>query len=78
MPIPMNMKTKMTRSTPDTAPATAAVLDADLAYLRDVPPMLRSAADASAAITQVKQKYPSYTGTGLLDFSTQNFFASCR
>lgn len=60
------------------APATSAVLDANLAYLRDVPPMLKAAASATDAIAQVKQKYPSYTGAGLLELSTQTFFSSCR
>lgn len=60
------------------APATSAVLDLNKAYLRDVPPMLKAAASANEAIAQVKQKYPSYTGVGLLELSTQTFFASCR
>lgn len=60
------------------APASSAVLDANLAYLREVPPLLKAAANATDAIAQVKQKYPSYTGVGLLELSTQTFFTSCR
>jgi len=60
------------------APATSAVLDANLAYLRDVPPMLKAASSATDGIAQVKQKYPSYTGPGLLELSTPTFFNSCR
>jgi glyoxylase-like metal-dependent hydrolase (beta-lactamase superfamily II) len=60
------------------APATSAVLDVNLAYLREVPPLLKAAPSATEAIAQVKQKYPSYTGPGLLELSTPTFFDSCR
>lgn len=60
------------------APATAAVLDENLAYLRDVPAIFKTAATAMDGITQVKQKYPSYTGTGLLEYSTPPYFTDCK
>jgi glyoxylase-like metal-dependent hydrolase (beta-lactamase superfamily II) len=60
------------------APATAAVLDENLAYLTDVPAIFKSAATAMDGITQVKQKYPSYTGAGLLEYSTPPYFTDCK
>ena len=58
--------------------AEIAALDANLSYLREVPPILRAAATANDGIMQVKQKYPTYTGTGLVDYSTPTFFTNCR
>jgi glyoxylase-like metal-dependent hydrolase (beta-lactamase superfamily II) len=60
------------------APATAAVLDENLSYLSDVPAIFKSAATAMDGITQVKQKYPGYTGAGLLEYSTPMYFADCK
>lgn len=60
------------------APGTSSVLDADQAYLRDVTPILKSAASSDDAIAQIKAKYPTYTGTNLLGYSTPTYFMSCR
>ncbi|MBP6609089.1 MAG: MBL fold metallo-hydrolase [Deltaproteobacteria bacterium] len=59
------------------APATAAIIDENLQYLATVPPIFQVAATAADAIAQVKQKY-SYTGGGLLDYSTQIYFSACK
>lgn len=60
------------------APATAAVFDENLAYLRDVPPILNAAPDAPQAIARVKQRYPAYTGAGLLENSTPGYLSACK
>jgi glyoxylase-like metal-dependent hydrolase (beta-lactamase superfamily II) len=60
------------------APATAAVLDEDAAYLKDAVAIFRAAPNAAEGIKQVRQKYPSYTGGGLLDFSTPGYFMNCK
>lgn len=57
--------------------ATPAIVDENLQYLATVVPILQSAASADDAIAQVKQKY-SYTGGGLLDYSTKIFFSACK
>lgn len=60
------------------APATAAVLDEDAAYLKEVVAIFKAAPDAAEGIKQVRQKYPGYTGGGLLDFSTPGYFMNCK
>ena len=60
------------------APATKTALDEDLAYLNDVPGIFNAAAMASDAIAQVKQKYPTFTGAGLLEYSTPLYFSNCK
>ncbi len=59
------------------APATASVIDENIQYLATVVPILQGASSVSDAITKVKQRY-SYTGGGLLDYSTQIYFAACK
>ena len=59
------------------APATASVIDENLEYISTVIPILQSANTAADAITKVKQRY-SYTGGGLLDYSTQIYFSACK
>lgn len=59
------------------APATASVIDENIEYLGTVVPILQSANSVSDAIAKVKQRY-SYTGGGLLDYSTQIYFSACK
>ena len=59
------------------SPATAAIIDENLQYLATVVPILQNATTAADAIAQVKQKY-SYTGGGLLEYSTNIFFSACK
>jgi glyoxylase-like metal-dependent hydrolase (beta-lactamase superfamily II) len=60
------------------AKATDAVLDEDKAYIEQVEPILDKAKDATAAIAEIKAKFPDYTGDNLLSFGTSTYFASCK
>lgn len=57
------------------AAASAAVLAEDKQYLAGVEPILKAAATAEEAIGQIKAKYPDWTGDGLLQLATTNYFA---
>jgi glyoxylase-like metal-dependent hydrolase (beta-lactamase superfamily II) len=59
------------------APAAATVIDEDIQYISTVIPILQSATTAADAIAKVKQRY-GYTGSGLLDYSTQIYFSACK
>ncbi len=60
-----------------TAPATQAVISENIQYLSGAGNILQTASTADDAIAQIKQKY-SYTGGGLLDYSTKIYFSSCK
>lgn len=53
------------------------MIDENIEYISTVIPILQSANTAADAITKVKQRY-SYTGGGLLDYSTQIYFSACK
>jgi len=57
---------------------TATIFDEDKKYLQDVEPLLKAAATPDAAIMQIKAAYPTWTGDGLLQFSTQTYLAACK
>lgn len=53
------------------------VLDADTQYLTDARPILDSGKMTSEIIAGLKQKYPTYSGLGLLSLSVPRYTAAC-
>lgn len=60
------------------APGSAASFDADQRYLQDAAPILKAAATAMDAVTQIKARYPSLDAGGILTYSTQLYYMNCR
>jgi glyoxylase-like metal-dependent hydrolase (beta-lactamase superfamily II) len=58
--------------------ATAAVVAEDKAYIDGALPILMNAATSDDAQAQLKAKFPDYTGDGLLDGATDNYFMNCK
>lgn len=60
------------------APSDDSILDENVAYIDTVIPILEASETPEAAKATILVEYPDLAGSGLLDFSVQNYFLYCK